>query len=60
MFAQCVRVATGKGLPAGAAESDESPSQVTEGLGLDRPPGRVPAVDLAPTRTIGPDRKSVV
>jgi 8-oxo-dGTP pyrophosphatase MutT (NUDIX family) len=45
-------------LPGGAAESDESPHaacrrEVAEELGLDRPPGRVLAVDWVPARTIG-------
>jgi ADP-ribose pyrophosphatase YjhB (NUDIX family) len=49
------------GLPGGAAEADESPNaacrrEVAEELGLDRPPGRVLAVDWVPARTIGPDR----
>src|ERR1700685_2203694 len=47
-------------LPGGAAEADESPHaacrrEVAEELGLDRPPGRVLAVDWVPARTIGPD-----
>ena len=48
-------------LPGGAAEADESPHaacrrEVAEELGLDRPPGRVLAVDWVPARTIGPDQ----
>lgn len=48
-------------LPGGAAEADESPNaacrrEVAEELGLDRPPGRVLAVDWVPARTIGPDQ----
>ena len=48
-------------LPGGAAEADESPHsacrrEVTEELGLDRPPGRVLAVDWVPARAIGPDQ----
>ena len=48
-------------LPGGAVESDESPNaafrrEVAEELGLDRPPGRVLAVDWVPARTIGPDQ----
>lgn len=48
-------------LPGGAAEVDESPHaacrrEVAEELGLDRPPGRVLAVDWVPARTIGPDQ----
>ena len=48
-------------LPGGAAEADESPHaacrrEVVEELGLDRPPGRVLAVDWVPARTIGPDQ----
>lgn len=46
-------------LPGGAVEADESPHaacrrEVAEELGLDRPPGRVLAVDWVPRRTIGP------
>ena len=46
-------------LPGGAVEADESPHaacrrEVAEELGLDRPPGRVLAVDWVPARTIGP------
>jgi len=46
-------------LPGGAAEADESPRaacrrEVAEELGLDRPPGRLLAVDWVPARTIGP------
>ena len=48
-------------LPGGAAEADESPNaacrrEVAEELGLDRPVGRVLAVDWVPARTIGPDQ----
>lgn len=48
-------------LPGGAAEADESPKaacrrEVAEELGLDRPLGRVLAVDWVPARTIGPDQ----
>ncbi|MBO0803939.1 MAG: NUDIX hydrolase [Nocardiopsaceae bacterium] len=48
-------------LPGGAVEADESPNaacrrEVAEELGLDRPPGRVLAVDWVPARTIGPDQ----
>lgn len=48
-------------LLGGAAEADESPHaacrrEVAEELGLDRPPGRVLAVDWVPTRRIGPDQ----
>lgn len=48
-------------LPGGAAEVDESPNaacrrEVAEELDLDRPPGRVLAVDWVPARTIGPDQ----
>jgi 8-oxo-dGTP diphosphatase len=48
-------------LPGGAAEADESPHaacrrEVVEELSLDRPPGRVIAVDWVPARTIGPDQ----
>lgn len=48
-------------LPGGAAEADESPNaacrrEVAEELGLNRPPGRVLAVDWVPARTIGPDQ----
>jgi 8-oxo-dGTP diphosphatase len=48
-------------LPGGAAEADESPHaacrrEVAEELGLDRPPGRVLAVDWVPARTIGRDQ----
>ena len=48
-------------LPGGAAESEESPHaacrrEVAEELGLDRPPGRVLAVDWVPARTIGADQ----
>jgi 8-oxo-dGTP pyrophosphatase MutT (NUDIX family) len=48
-------------LPGGAAEADESPNaacrrEVAEELGLDRPPGRVLAVDWVPARTTGPDQ----
>jgi 8-oxo-dGTP diphosphatase len=48
-------------LPGGAAEADESPRaacrrEVAEELGLDRPPGRVLAVDWVPARAIGPDK----
>lgn len=48
-------------LPGGAAEADESPSaacrrEVAEELGLDRPLGRVLAVDWVPARAIGPDQ----
>lgn len=48
-------------LPGGAAEADESPNaacrrEMAEELGLDRPPGRVLAVDWVPARTIGPDQ----
>ena len=48
-------------LPGGAVEADESPHaacrrEVAEELGLDRPPGRVLAVDWVPARTIGPDQ----
>jgi 8-oxo-dGTP diphosphatase len=46
-------------LPGGAVEADESPHaaccrEVVEELGLDRPPGRVLAVDWVPARAIGP------
>jgi 8-oxo-dGTP diphosphatase len=46
-------------LPGGAVESNESPHaacrrEVVEELGLDRPPGRVLAVDWVPARAIGP------
>jgi 8-oxo-dGTP diphosphatase len=46
-------------LPGGAVESDESPHaacrrEVAEELGLDRPPGRVLAVDWVAARAIGP------
>ena len=48
-------------LPGGAVEADESPHaacrrEVWEELGLDRPPGRVLAVDWVPARVIGPDQ----
>jgi 8-oxo-dGTP diphosphatase len=48
-------------LPGGAAEADESPRaacrrEVAEELGLDRPPGRLLAVDWVPARTIGPEQ----
>jgi 8-oxo-dGTP diphosphatase len=48
-------------LPGGAVNADESPNaacrrEVAEELGLDRPPGRVLAVDWVPARTIGPDQ----
>ena len=48
-------------LPGGATEADESPHaacrrEVAEELGLDRPPGRVLAVDWVQARTIGPDQ----
>jgi ADP-ribose pyrophosphatase YjhB (NUDIX family) len=48
-------------LPGGAVEADESPHaacrrEVAEELGLDRPPGRVLAVDWVPARAIGPDQ----
>lgn len=48
-------------LPGGAAEADESPRaacrrEVAEELGLDRPPGRVLAVDWVPARAIGQDQ----
>jgi ADP-ribose pyrophosphatase YjhB (NUDIX family) len=48
-------------LPGGAVEADESPHaacrrEVAEELGLDRPPGRILAVDWVPARTIGPDQ----
>jgi 8-oxo-dGTP pyrophosphatase MutT (NUDIX family) len=48
-------------LPGGAVDADESPTaacrrEVAEELGLDRPPGRVLAVDWAPARMIGPDQ----
>jgi 8-oxo-dGTP pyrophosphatase MutT (NUDIX family) len=48
-------------LPGGAAEADESPNaacrrEVAEELGLDRPTGRVLAVDWVPARVIGPDQ----
>jgi 8-oxo-dGTP pyrophosphatase MutT (NUDIX family) len=48
-------------LPGGAVEADESPHaacrrEVAEELGLDRPPGRVLAVDWVPARTIGADQ----
>ena len=46
-------------LPGGAVEADESPNaacrrEVAEELGLDRPTGRVLAVDSVPARVIGP------
>jgi 8-oxo-dGTP pyrophosphatase MutT (NUDIX family) len=48
-------------LPGGAVEADESPHaacrrEVAEELGLDRPPGRVLAVDWVPARMIGPEQ----
>ena len=48
-------------LPGGAVEADESPNaacrrEVAEELGLDRPTGRVLAVDWVPARTIGPEQ----
>lgn len=48
-------------LPGGAVEADESPRdacrrEVAEELGLDRPPGRVLALDWVPARTIGPEQ----
>jgi ADP-ribose pyrophosphatase YjhB (NUDIX family) len=48
-------------LPGGAVEADESPNaacrrEVAEELGLDRPVGRVLAVDWVPARTISPDQ----
>lgn len=48
-------------LPGGSVEENESPHaacrrEVAEELGLDRPPGRVLAVDWVPAQTIGPDQ----
>ena len=48
-------------LPGGAVEADESPHaacrrEVAEELGLDRPPGRVLALDWVSARTFGPDQ----
>jgi 8-oxo-dGTP diphosphatase len=48
-------------LPGGAVEADESPNaacrrEVAEELGLNRPAGRVLAVDWVPARTIGRDQ----
>ena len=52
-------------LPGGAVEAEESPHaacrrQVAEELGLDRPPGRVLAVDWVPSRPERPEGLIVV
>jgi 8-oxo-dGTP diphosphatase len=52
-------------LPGGAVEADESPHaacrrEVAEELGLDRPPGRVLAVDWVPSRPGRPEGLVVV
>ena len=52
-------------LPGGAAEAEESPHaacrrEVLEELGLDRPPGRVLAVDWVPSRPERPEGLIVV
>lgn len=52
-------------LPGGAVEAEESPHaachrEVTEELGLDRPPGRVLAVDWVPSRPERPEGLIVV
>jgi 8-oxo-dGTP diphosphatase len=52
-------------LPGGAVEADESPHaacrrEVAEELGLDRPPGRVLAVDWLPSRPERPEGLVVV
>ena len=52
-------------LPGGAAEADESPRaacrrEVAEELGLDRPPGRVLAVDWVPSRPERPEGLIVI
>jgi ADP-ribose pyrophosphatase YjhB (NUDIX family) len=52
-------------LPGGAVEAEESPHaacrrEVGEELGLDRPPGRVPAVDWVPSRPERPEGLIVV
>ncbi len=52
-------------LPGGAVEKEESPHaacrrEVTEELGLDRPPGRVPVIDWVPSRPGHPEGLIVV
>src|SRR5580698_11400574 len=52
-------------LPGGAVEAEESPQaacrrEVAEELGLDRPPGRVLAVDWVPSRGARPEGLVVV
>jgi 8-oxo-dGTP diphosphatase len=52
-------------LPGGAVEAEESPyaacrREVAEELGLDRPPGRVMAVDWVPSRVRRPEGLVVV
>src|ERR1700756_5644410 len=52
-------------LPGGAVEAEESPHaacrrEVLEELGLDRPPGRVLAVDWVPSRPERPEGLIVV
>jgi 8-oxo-dGTP diphosphatase len=52
-------------LPGGAVEAEESPHaacrrEVTEELGLDRPPGRMLAVDWVPSRPERPEGVVVV
>ena len=52
-------------LPGGAVEAEESPyaacrREVAEELGLDRPPGRVLAVDWVPSRRLRPEGLVVV
>jgi 8-oxo-dGTP diphosphatase len=52
-------------LPGGAVEAEESPyaacrREVAEELGLDRPPGRVLAVDWVPSRSRRPEGLVVV
>src|SRR5579864_6607173 len=52
-------------LPGGAVEAEESPHaacrrEAAEELGLDRPPGRVRAVDRVPSRSQRPEALVVV
>jgi 8-oxo-dGTP diphosphatase len=52
-------------LPGGAVEAEESPHtacrrEVLEELGLDRPPGRVLAVDWVPSRPEWPEGRVIV
>jgi ADP-ribose pyrophosphatase YjhB (NUDIX family) len=64
MFTRYARLHAGRGvnavpvalIPVGQSPRAACRREVAEELGLDRPPGRVLAVDWVPARTIGPDQ----